>query len=86
MGTIQGINEMSFEQWISKYYGITGRSIEEVEETILHYNRRLVKEVFEDEGCLSYESAKRHVIKKFQQEYIQDSNNQGFQRTTKLFW
>lgn len=76
---------LTFEQWLEMNYGYKG-SDEEVEKEIIYRNTRLVDEIFEEDWCMSYDHAKRTVIKQFQEEYVADSINEGFKRLTERFW
>lgn len=78
---------LTFMEWLEKYYGFTGATLEEVEEKVLYANKRITDETFEDEDFpFSYSSAERDTMKMFQEEYIEDAEKYGFERGTKLFW
>ncbi|MFE4029307.1 hypothetical protein ACFX4N_24455 [Priestia sp. YIM B13551] len=79
------IRELSFMEYLERYYGYVGTE-EEVEKEILFNNRRLVREYFEEEWCLSYKHAQREVITDLQKEYIKDAKEFNFIRSDKIFW
>lgn len=86
MGVATLIQTLTFEEWLEKYYQYRGSDIEDIEKQILDKNRRMVDEFFEEDWCMSYRSAERHVIRLLQKEYVQDSIELGFVRATQRFW
>ncbi|MCU5076948.1 hypothetical protein OB985_05075 [Bacillus cereus] len=75
----------TFEQWLEMHYGYTGTE-EEIEAAILEHNKTAVAEVFKEEWCTTYRSAQMEVVKLFEEDYIKDSQKQGWERLTKRFW
>ncbi|MEH7210112.1 hypothetical protein V7094_28555 [Priestia megaterium] len=78
---------LTFLQWLEKYYQFTGANEDEVYEKVLYANKRITDEIFEDEDFpFSYSSAERRTMKMFQEEYIEDAEKYGFERSKDLFW
>lgn len=77
--------DLTFEQWLEMHYGYTGTE-DEIEAAILEHNKASVDEVFKEEWCSTYRSAQMEVVKLFEEDYIKDSKEKGWERLTKRFW